>query len=237
MKTTKDELIDKKGRSVRMVKRDGGGVGFYYQGRDAEGLIEHDEGGEFIVFNGEKRHWGGIIDPLPDDGRIQSLRDFTLFSVKPDGVRIGIVKMVEYLIKNFGGEIAAQKDVVFNETLTRKMYPYFFTEEWERELIAYMTLGPSHCFLVTGTEVHRGMYSLRNSIRRLFGCYGKPVVANFVHCSEGQIFAVQESLLFFTPEELIRLVGLKKGDTGCVTNDAPFLPPSNMTDINCGNLL
>jgi len=165
--------------------------------------------GEFIVVGGEKRYWGGIINPLPDDRRIQSLRDFALFLIKPDGVRIGIQKMTEYLIHNAGCSIVTQKEVVFDETLVRKMYPYFFAEEWERQLIAYMTSGPSHCFLVTGKDVHSKMYSLRNSIRHLLGCGGSPTVANFAHCSEKQIFAVRESLLFFSLEELMGFIGLK----------------------------
>ncbi len=207
-------MIDGKGRLVQVIKRDDGTVETFYTGRDAEGVIQKEGEREFICINGEKRYWGGIIDPIPNDRRLQLLRDFTFLSIKPDGVRLGIRKMVEYLIRNAGCTIVAHKDITFDERLVRKMYPYFFTEEWERQLVEYMTSGPSHCFLVTGDNVQRKMYSLKHAIRQLFGCDGAPVVPSFVHCAERQIFAVQQALMFFSLEELVERVGLKNSNKG-----------------------
>jgi len=206
--------IDEQGRPVRIMQRDNGGIESYYTGRDAEGVIQHEGKREFLNVDGEKRYWGGIIEPLPNDRRIQFLNDFTFLSIKPDGMRIGIRKMMEHLIRNSRCSIVAQKNITFDEVLVRKMYPYFFTEEWERQLVAYMTSRPSHCFLITGENVHRKMYALKHSVRRLMGCDGGPVVASFVHCAERQIFAIQQSLLFFSVEELVGFVGLKSVNTG-----------------------
>ena len=102
MKEAGHGKIDEKGRPVRIMQRDDGGVESYYTGRDAEGVIQLEGKREFLDVDGERRYWGGIIEPLPNDRRIQSLKDFTFMSIKPDGMRIGIRKMMEYLIGTRG---------------------------------------------------------------------------------------------------------------------------------------
>jgi len=202
-------IIDEKGRLVRIMKRGDGSIESYYTGRDAEGVIQLEGEREFLDVDGERRYWGGIIVPLPNDRRIRLLKDFTFFSIKPDGMRIGLRKMIEYLIHDAGYSIVAQKAIVFDEILVRKMYPYFFTEDWERRLVTYLTSKPSYCFLITGVNVHHKMHALRNSLRHLLGCNGNPTVTSFVHCAERQIFAIQQALLFFSLEELIGIIGLR----------------------------
>lgn len=204
------EAIDVKGRPVRFTRAsDGSIVETYYIGRDCEGVIKYEGDREYIVFNGEKRYWGGIIDSLPNDPRIKSLNEFAVFIIKPDGMRMELGKSIRYLIAKSKGAIVAERDFVYNDTTIRKMYPHFFTEEWEQILFDYLKSGTSRCFLVTGEHSHRRMFSIRNAVRHLFGYDDQPRVENLVHCTRRQSDAIREALLFFSLGEIVTSVGLK----------------------------
>lgn len=205
------EIIDAKGRIVRLTKSlDGTIIETYYMGRDCEGLIQHEGDAEYIEVHGQKRYWGGIIDLLPNDQRIRFLNEFTVFIVKPDGMRMSLEKAIRYLIDKSGGAVVIERDFVYDDTSIRKMYPHFFAKEWERELFDYLMSGPSRCFLVRGEHVHRTMFTLRNAIRQLFGCNNGPQVKSLVHCAQRQSDAVRQALLFFSLEEVVSAVGLKR---------------------------
>lgn len=204
------EVIDDEGRPVRLTRAsDGSIVETYYIGRDCEGVIEHEGNQEYIIVNGEKRYWGGIIDPLPSDPRIKSLNDFTLFVVKPDGIKMGLGESIGHLIAKWGGTIVAERDFVHDDITIRKIYPYFFTKEWERHLFDYLKSGISQCFLVRGKHPHRKMFALRDAIRDFFGYGSEPRVENLVHCAPRQNDAIRQTLLLFSLEEIVASVGLK----------------------------
>jgi nucleoside diphosphate kinase len=206
------ELIDSRGRFVRLMRTsDGSPTETYYMGRDCEGIIKVDEGGrEFIEVEGDKRYWGGLIDPLPDDPRIQALDEFVVFMLKPDGIKLGLGKAIVHLIEQSGGTIVIEKDFFFDEVTIRKMYPYFFAEEWKQQLFDYLVSGSSRCFLIKGEHVQRKMFTLRNSIRQLFGCNSNPQVVSLVHCAQRQSDSIKQAILFFSLDEIVTAVGLKQ---------------------------
>ena len=204
------ECVDSKGRFIRVTKAsDGTVIETYYIGRDCEGLIKHEGDKEFVEVDGKRRYWGGIIDPLPSDRRIRLLNEFTVFIVKPDGVKMEIGRMVHCLIGKYGGTVVAERDFTYVDATVRKMYPHFFAKEWEKDLFDYLMSGPSHCFLVRGKNPHRNLFNLRNAIRHLFGYNNRDRVKSLVHCAQKQSDAIRQALLFFTIEEIVTLVGLK----------------------------
>lgn len=210
MKDGINEQIDDRGRLVRLTKSSNGTViETYYIGRDCEGIIKHEGEMEYVEVDGQKRYWGGIIDPLPNDRRIRSLNEFTVFVIKPDGMMMEMGKAIRYLIEGSGGTIVAERDFIYDDLMIRKMYPHFFAKEWERDLFDYMKSGTSRCLLVRGKNPHRTMFVLRNDIRQLFGCNGGPKVRSLVHCAQRQSDAVKQAMLFFSLEEVVALVGLK----------------------------
>lgn len=204
------EAVDEKGRLVRLTRTSGGKVTeTYYIGRDCEGVIRYEDDKEYILVDGEKRYWGGVIDPLPNDGRIPLLNEFTVFIIKPDGVKMNLMKAVKHLIGNAKGKVVAERDFLYDDLMIRKMYPHFFAKAWEQELFDYLKSGSCRCFLVTGGHPHRKLVSLRNAIRHLFGCNRGPRVKSLVHCAQRQSDAVRQALLFFTLDEIVDHVGLK----------------------------
>ncbi len=211
MKDGIKETIDDRGRLVHLRKSSSGTIiETYYIGRDCEGPIKHEDGKEYIDVDGQRRYWGGIIDPLPDDQRIRLLNEFTVFIIKPDGMKMEIGKAVSHLIKMSGGNVVAEHDFVYDNIMIRKMYPHFFAKEWEQDLFDYLKSGVSRCFLVRGKHPHRNMFLLRNAIRHLFSCNKDPRVKSVVHCAQRQSDAIKQALLFFSLEEVVTLVGLKK---------------------------
>lgn len=204
------EIIDEKGRLVRLTKNtDGEVVETYYIGRDGEGWIKYEGNEEYIEIDGQKRYWGGIIDPLPADSRIRSLNEFTVFIIKPDGIQLSLERAVKFLIGKAGATVVAERDFTYTEESIRKMYPHFFAKEWEQDLFTYLMSGQSRCLLVASKHVHRKMLSLRNSIRHLFGCNGGPKVKSLVHSAQRQSDALKQALLFFSLDEVVSSVGLK----------------------------
>lgn len=210
MKGIIEEAIDNKGRMVRLTKSpDGTIVETYYIGRDCEGVIKYEGDQEYIEVDGQKRCWGGIIDPLPHDRRIRSLNEFTVFIIKPDGMKMEMGKMVSHLISRSGGTIVADRDFIYDDITIRKMYPHFFAKEWEKSLFDYLRSGTSRCFLVKGKHPHRKMLTLRNAIRHLFGYNNGPRVKSLVHCAQRQGDAIKQALLFFSLEEVVVSVGVR----------------------------
>ncbi len=203
------EIIDDKGRRVRITRSPEGSVTeIFYIGRDCEGVVKLEEGMEYVETDGQKRYWGGIIDPLPNDRRIRQLNNFTVFVVKPDGMKLELGKAIRHLITVSKGNIVAERDFIYDDAMIRRMYPHFFAKEWEKDLFDYLKSGHSRCLLIRGDNPHGDMINLRNSIRQLFGCYGGKVVS-LVHCAKQQDEAIKQALLFFRLEEIVTHVGLK----------------------------
>lgn len=209
-KQSSREEIDDKGRLVRVTRcTDGRTIETYYIGRDAEGVIKVEGNLEYIEVNGQRRYWGGIINPLPGDSHIKLLNDFTVFIIKPDGMMMDLGKAMQYLIEQSSAIVVAKRDFIYDDATIRRMYPHFFAREWEKDLFEYLKSGPSRCLLVTGEHPHRKMLTVRNAVRTLFGCNGGPKVKSLVHCAQWQSTAIQQALLFFTLDEIVNFVGLK----------------------------
>lgn len=208
MKQSK-ETIDNKGRPVRVsISPDGNISCAYYLGRDAEGLIKIEDNKEYVEVDGEKRYWGGIIEPLPNDSRIQQLNDFSVMVIKPDGTELSLERAIIHLIECSGGEIILSRNFVYNENLIRRMYPHFFNPQWEQELFDYLMSGSSQCLLVKGKKIHHTLFAIRNDIRHLFGYDKEPRVRNLVHSARKQSDAIRQALLFFTLDEIVDSIGL-----------------------------
>lgn len=205
------ETVDSKGRLVRLTKApDGSVVQTYYIGRDCEGVIQVEGAQEYVDVDGEKRYWGGIIDPLPSSPKLESLSDFTVFVIKPDGMSIELGCAVAHLIELYGGKVISERDFTFTDTMVRKMYPHFFARTWEQELFDYLKSGVSRCFLVGGEYPHRRMFTLRNAIRHLFDRDHGPQVRSLIHCAQRQSDAIRQALLLYSLEELVALVGVRR---------------------------
>jgi nucleoside diphosphate kinase len=179
-------------------------------GRDAEAEIKVDnEGREYIKVGKERRYWGGIIESLPADERIHRLNDFTMVAIKPDGMALGIEQAVTYLISRCKCEVVGFKDVLFDQTMIRKLYPHFFAETWEKLLFDYMMSGKTRCLIVKGKNVHSKMMVLRNSIRHLFGLNGRPRVKSLIHCAQTKRYAITQALIVYDLDELVKIVGIR----------------------------
>ena len=204
-----EEAPDDKGRLCRLTKSsDGTVLQALYIGHEISGIIKHEGKNEYIEIDGQKRYWRGIIDPLPSDERLHSLNNFVVFVIKPDGMKMEMAKAIRCLIEAVGGAIVMEHDFVYNEIMIRKMYPYFFDPAWEQELFDYLKSGTSRCLLVRGEDICSKMFTLRNSIRRLFGYDKGPCVVNLVHSSKEQIEALRQAMIFFSLEEIVTAVGL-----------------------------
>lgn len=199
-------FTDKQGRLVRRVERDGKKY-FYYVGVDAQGFIRKDKDGEYIVVGEEKRYWRGILEKFPDE--LLFLNDFNICILKPDAHYHRLHKEISSILKD-QFSVIAQQSMRLDKTKIFKLYPYFFTKDWETELLNYLTAGASSCFLLSGYDIFRRMLEIRNYVRVKYNVAGKHPVFNFIHCADNKEEAIRESLLFFDSAELVSLIGMQK---------------------------
>ena len=144
-------FIDEKGRLVRRVTL-GLKERLYYVGTNIHGFIEADDRGEYIAVQNEKRYWRGIFVPFPDE--LLLLNDFNFCILKPDCVERGLVREVKSIIAD-SFKVFAERPVILDRQKAFRLYPYFFEEDWERNLLEYLASGPSLCLLVSGTDTFR----------------------------------------------------------------------------------
>lgn len=198
-------FIDEKGRLVRGVRLAGENRR-YYVGSNIQGFIEADSGGEYIMVQKEKRYWRGIFVPYPDE--LLLLKDFNLCVLKPDCVERGLVQEVRSIIAS-SFKILAEQSLILNQQMIFRLYPYFFEEDWERNLVEYLTSGPSLCLLVSGLDIFRELLLTRNRIRfKYMDEKKRHPVFTLLHCAESKEEAISESLIFFGQEELVAKIGL-----------------------------
>lgn len=197
---------DEKGRLVTTLYQDGMELK-YYTGLGAQGIIMRDCNGEYIVINGERRYWRGIIDPLPLDPRLEKLKEFSFVVLKPDALARGLYSEILSFLKGEGFKIVVERNILFDSELIYKMYPYFMDQEWECSLIRYLTSGISHCFLLEGKNVVNKLLTIRQRIREL---YAKSVLENLIHCSDSREEAIRGALLIFEIDEIVNSVGCER---------------------------
>jgi len=207
MKNNSNYFIDEKGRLVRRVTL-GLKERLYYVGTNIRGFIEADDGGEYIMVQKEKRYWRGIFVSFPDE--LLLLKDFNLCILKPDCGERGLVQKIRSVITG-SFKIIAERSVTLDQQKAFRLYPYFFEENWEHNLLEYLTSGPSLCLLVSGADIFRKLLITRNRIRFKYEDKKKRhPVFSLVHCADNKEDAVRESLIFFGQEELVAKVGFSR---------------------------
>lgn len=201
----KNQILDSKNRPICLVRVDGQKLRLYV-GPDAHGFIFEDENGEYIKVGNEKRWWRGVLDPLPDDSRLSRLKKFGFCSIKPDAYERNLDGFIRTELESIG-RIVGEKRVLLEESNLFRLYPYFFEPEWETVLIEYFCSSPTLFIVLAGESVTDKLLELRRKIRSSYRIPKEHPIRNLFHCSDSQVEAIREAIIFFSVEELIKLVG------------------------------
>ncbi|MFA6594411.1 MAG: nucleoside-diphosphate kinase [Candidatus Buchananbacteria bacterium] len=171
-----------------------------YKGKDADGAeIEKDEEGEFVIVDGEKRYWRGIIDPAVAAIDFDDFIDACLVILKPDALQRRLDEEIIGWFMAANLSVKQQKKITFTAPLIYRFYPYFFSFDWEKDLIDYLTSGPSLAFLLAGEDAIEKSMEVKRCVRQTF-CHEvdiKPRLINLLHCSDSVADTVRESSLIF----------------------------------------
>ncbi len=200
------QWIDSKKRPIRKIVVEGKPVDLYV-GPDAHGFITESSEGDYIMVGNEKRWWRGIIDPIPDDPRLNSLNEFGFCSIKPDAFKRGLDSAIKEELSLRGFVLMGEKTVQMRQSDIFRLYPYFFEPEWESVLVGYFTSGITQFMILHGESVTERLLEARKTIRGVYRNPQEHPVMNLFHCSDSNAEAIREALLFFNVEELIGCVG------------------------------
>lgn len=200
-------FLDNSGRLIKRVKINGI-VKYYYAGVDAQGFIEIDEKGEYIIVGQEKRYWKGNKSPVPVE--LLLLNDFSLCILKPDAISSELRSEVFSTLKNDFQLLFSEEIIITAENIFC-LYPYFFTKSWGNALVDYLVENQSNLFIVSGEDVVRRLTEFRNYIRiKYCDSNKKHPVYNLIHSADNKEEAIREALIFLDNQKLINLVGFKK---------------------------
>ncbi len=200
-------FLDNSGRLIKRIKINGV-TKYYYIGADAQGFIEADDKGEYIIVGDEKRYWRGNKNPVPVE--LLLLNDFSLCILKPDAGSPELRNEVFSALKNDFQLLFREKITMTAENIFC-LYPYFFTKSWGNALIDYLTESQSDLFIVSGNDVVRRLTEFRNYIRiKYYNANKKHPVYNLIHSADNKEEAIREALIFLDNQKLINLVGFKK---------------------------
>jgi nucleoside diphosphate kinase len=207
MENLEINFLDDSGRFVKKIKLNGV-TKYYYMGVDAQGFIEVDNNGEYIIVGDEKRYWRGDKSAIPID--LLFLNDFSICILKPDAKSPELRSEVFSTLKN-DFQLLFSKKITITEVNVFCLYPYFFTKSWGDALIGYLTENQSDLLLISGNDVIRRLAEFRNYIRiKYFNSDRKHCVYNLIHSADNKEEAIREALLFLDNQKLINLVGFKK---------------------------
>jgi|AntRauTorcE11897_2_1112592.scaffolds.fasta_scaffold04103_6 nucleoside diphosphate kinase len=207
MENLEINFLDDSGRFVKKIKLNGV-TKYYYMGVDAQGFIEVDNNGEYIIVGDEKRYWRGDKSAIPID--LLFLNDFSICILKPDAKSPELRSEVFSTLKN-DFQLLFSKKITITEENVFCLYPYFFTKSWGDALIGYLTENQSDLLLISGNDVIRRLAEFRNYIRiKYFNSDRKHCVYNLIHSADNKEEAIREALLFLDNQKLINLVGFKK---------------------------
>jgi|GEM_PF-1542525 len=198
--------LDAKNRPIQKIIVDGRSVNLYV-GPDAHGFIVENDVGDYIMVGNEKRWWRGIIDPLPNDPRLDFLKDFGLCSIKPDAFQRGLQTVIKDAIASQGFRIIAEKTLQMERDDIFRLYPYFFESEWESVLVRFFSSGMTQFMILRGESVVSRLLEMRKEIREKYRNPDEHPVMNLFHCSDSKADAIREAILFFTVDELVQYVG------------------------------
>ena len=200
-------FLDNFGRLVKKVTIDGVNQ-YYYMGVDAQGFIETDNNGEYIIIGNEKRYWKGNKVVVPT--KLLLLNDFSICILKPDAKSPELRNEIFSVLKSDFQLIFSEKISITAENVFC-LYPYFFTKSWERALVDYLAEDQSDLLLVSGSDVVRRLMEFRNYIRvKYYDSNRKHCVYNLMHSADNKEEAIREALIFLDNKKLIDLVGFKK---------------------------
>jgi len=206
LKTISGWFFDEENRRVVLVEQSGQPAK-YYRGPDTEGVIDADAVGEYILVDGQKRYWRGVIDREPID---QESAEFNLGFVilKPDALARNLDEVIIKALETAGVRIVATRRVKLTERDVRRLYPYFCTPEWETALLKYMLSGECICLIVEMSGLTDDLLSLRARIRADFTMEGEQAsVVNLIHVSDSVSDALREARIFFDSNELAQFGG------------------------------
>lgn len=207
----KNLIFDLKNRPICLVRINGQQLRFYV-GPDAHGFIFESEDGDYIKVGNEYRWWRGILDPIPNDSRLNRLNEFGFCSIKPDAFERGLDSLIKEEIKSMGMEIVDEKSVLIKKSELFHLYPYFFESEWESVLIKYFCSAPTLFMVIRSQAATNQLLDLRRMIRSNFRKPEEHPIRNLFHCSDSKMEAVREAIIFFGVEGLVELVGCSKED-------------------------
>jgi len=199
-------VIDEKGRQVVVGKEDGVECN-YYIGPDTEGVIRRDDKGEYVMHEGKRRYWRGVIEPVSINLNQKEYLECSLIIIKPDVQKRNLFLSVMRILKEVEFQVVLKKKVVLNDKLVYKLYPYFFETTWGSDLLDYLSSGTSLCLLVVGRNVADNLLKIRSNIRELYSPESSMI--NLVHCSDSTEEAIREALIFFAKEEIINALKIK----------------------------
>lgn len=202
LKTFGSVFLDEKNRKVILVEENGV-VERYYDGPDVQGIIMSDIAGEYVLHNGQKRYWRGIIDPMPEAINQLSIEPIGFIVLKPDCVKRNLVSDVISELESADIEIVTSKRVHLSSIDVYRLYPYFHTPDWEEELVIYMSSGESVCLITRLDGFSGNLKQLRIRIREMFrDKQEESKVVNVIHISDSSEDSLREALIFFDLSEL-----------------------------------
>jgi len=200
-------FLDNSGRLIKKIKINSISK-YYYIGADAQGFIEIDDEGEYIIVGEEKRYWRGNKSAVPVE--LLLLNDFSLCILKPDAISPELRNEVFSTLKNDFQLLFSEKIIITVENIFC-LYPYFFTKNWESALVDYLVGNQSDLLLVSGNDVVRRLTEFRNYVRiKYYNSNRKHSVYNLIHSADNKEEAIREALIFLDNQRLINLVGFKK---------------------------
>lgn len=193
--------IDTLGRKIIPLKKESLG---YYTGPDAQGHIFHDpEKGDYIEFGGEIRYWRGIIKDIPTNIK-RFVGKFLFYSLKPDASKKFLQEEIMETLSNMGYPTLKYKDVCLKQEQIFSIYPYFFSEKFERSLVQFLSSGSTRVCITKNNTNAEDLIVCRDHIRSLYGRRFDSL-QNLIHTSDSEYEALRDILLFFRPSELERL--------------------------------
>lgn len=187
--------LDHKNRPTVTVRSASGEDVRVYRGVDATGIVSTDSGGEYVIVNGEKRYWRGII-PATKCSEVAGADDFGIIILKPDTLSRGLGEEIRRTLKHEGFQVVAETEKCLTPEEVFRLYPYFFEPDWEKHLLEYLGSDPSICLIVRRHDSIGPLLRMRDFVRMEKGRNDHPVI-NLLHCADSRRDAAKELGIFF----------------------------------------
>lgn len=134
----------------------------------------------------------------------------SLFMVKPDGVARGLIGEVVSRVEKRGYILKAMKMIKVDTKLAEKHYAEHRNKPFFKDLVSFITSGPTVAMVVEGNGVIIGLRELIGSTNpkdaakgTIRGDFGTDVGKNVVHASDSPESAKREIAIFFKEEEIL----------------------------------